>query len=143
MRIEEVGEVNDDLIEAIGRLIGQLSSKYTAPSAAELEQIVAAPGTKLLVAREDDGAIVGTLTLALYRIPTAQCAWIEDVVVDERARGRGIGEALNREALRLAREAGAEKIDLTSRPDREAANRLYARLGFHRRETNVYRHEGA
>jgi ribosomal protein S18 acetylase RimI-like enzyme len=85
--------------------------------------------------------VIGTLTLALFRIPTGVRAWIEDVVVDEAARGRGAGEALTREALRLAEEAGARTVDLTSRPEREAANRLYQRLGFERRGTSVYRLE--
>jgi ribosomal protein S18 acetylase RimI-like enzyme len=85
--------------------------------------------------------VIGTLTLALFRIPTGVRAWIEDVVVDEAARGRGAGEALTREALRLAEEAGARTVDLTSRPEREAANRLYQRLGFERRSTSVYRLE--
>jgi len=83
---------------------------------------------------------VGSLTLALFRIPTGVRAWIEDVVVDETVRGQGIGEALNGEALRIAKENGAGSVDLTSRPSREAANRLYQRLGFQTRETNVYRY---
>ncbi len=143
MRVEEATELSDDLVEAIGGLVRQLSSSSPPPSQAELEEIAASPATRLLVARDDGGAVAGTLTLVLFRIPTGLRAWIEDVVVDEGARGRGVGEALNREALRIAAEAGARTVDLTSRPDREAANRLYERLGFRRRETNVYRHEGA
>ena len=77
----------------------------------------------------------------MFRIPSGVRAWIEDVVVDEAARGQGVGEALNREALRLAAEQGARTVELTSRPSREAANRLYQRLGFKMRETNVYRYE--
>jgi ribosomal protein S18 acetylase RimI-like enzyme len=142
MRVEEVTEVSADLAGAIARLVRQLSSSSPPPDEQELEEIAAASSTRLLVARDDGGAVVGTLTLALFRIPTGLRAWIEDVVVDEDARGRGVGEALTREALRLASEAGARTVDLTSRPDREAANRLYERLGFHPRETNVYRHEG-
>jgi ribosomal protein S18 acetylase RimI-like enzyme len=142
LRVEEVTEVSGDLVEAIGGLVEQLSSSSPRPSEAELEAIAASPATRLLVARDDHEAVVGTLTLALFRIPTGLRAWIEDVVVDEAARGRGVGEALNREALRIAADAGARTVDLTSRPDREAANRLYERLGFRRRETNVYRREG-
>ena len=138
IRVEEVSEVSDDLIAAIARLVGQLSSSAPPPSAAELEEIVSAPATRLLVAR-GDGGIVGTLTLVLFRIPTGVRAWIEDVVVDEGSRGTGVGEALTREALRLAREAGARTVDLTSRPSRVDANRLYERLGFRPRETTVYR----
>jgi ribosomal protein S18 acetylase RimI-like enzyme len=141
MRVEEVVEVSPDLAAAVAGLVGQLSSSSAPPAAAELEQIVASPATRLLVARDDGDAIVGTLTLVLFRIPTGLRAWIEDVVVDEDRRGRGVGEALTREAVRIAADAGARTVDLTSRPDREAANRLYERLGFRRRETNVYRRD--
>jgi ribosomal protein S18 acetylase RimI-like enzyme len=82
---------------------------------------------------------VGSLTLVMFRIPTGMRAWIEDVVVDEAARGQGVGEALSRTAVNLAQQAGARTVDLTSHPDREAANRLYSRLGFEQRATNVYR----
>jgi ribosomal protein S18 acetylase RimI-like enzyme len=139
MRIEEAERVTDELVAAIGRLVGQLSSSADPPTEAELEEIVASPASRLLVACDESGAIVGSLTLALFRIPTGMRAWIEDVVVDEGARGRGVGEALSQEALRLATEAGARTVDLTSRPSREAANRLYGRIGFEQRETNVYR----
>src|SRR6478672_6132897 len=103
--------------------------------------MVRSQASRLLIARDDDGTIVGSLTLVLFRIPTGVRAWIEDVVVDESARGSGVGEVLNREALRLAAEEGAVTVDLTSRPSREAANRLYKRLGFVERDTNVYRYE--
>ncbi len=85
------------------------------------------------------GEIIGTLTLVVFRIPTATRAWIEDVVVDSGARGRGVGERLTREAIHLATERGARTIELTSRPSREAARRLYERLGFTVRDTDVYR----
>ena len=139
--MEEAGEVSDELVAALGQLVGQLSSSAPAPSREELEQIVRSDASRLLLARGEDGDVVGTLTLVLFRIPTGLRAWIEDVVVTESARGQGVGEALNREALRLASEAGARNVDLTSRPSREAANRLYKRLGFEQRETNVYRYE--
>ena len=134
------GEVTSDLVDAFQRLIPQLSRSAPPPTRAELEQIVASPMCTVLVARDDRGAIVGTLTLVVFRIPTAVRAWIEDVVVDETARGQGAGEALNREALRRAAEAGASTVDLTSRPSRQAANRLYRRIGFEPRDTNVYRY---
>jgi ribosomal protein S18 acetylase RimI-like enzyme len=137
--VEEVTEVSGELVAAMAGLVRQLSSSADPPGAAQLEEIVASPATTLLVAREDGAAIVGALTLALFRIPTGVRAWIEDVVVDEAARGRGAGEALTRGAVGIARAAGARTVDLTSRPDRAAANRLYAKLGFERRETNVYR----
>ena len=136
--IREATEVDDDLIRAMARLIPQLSRSNPPPDATALRAIVSSEASVLLVA-EDDGVIVGSLTLALFRIPTGLRAWIEDVVVDKAARGRGIGEALNRAAIERARAAGARTVDLTSRPSREAANRLYSRLGFVERETNVYR----
>jgi ribosomal protein S18 acetylase RimI-like enzyme len=136
--VEEATEVSDELVEAFARLIPQLSRSAPPTGRSELDEIVRSPAAVLLVAR-DGGAIVGSLTLVLFRIPTAMRAWIEDVVVDETARGKGVGEALNREALRVAGERGAATVDLTSRPSRKAANRLYQRLGFELRETNVYR----
>ena len=141
LRVEAATEVTAELVEAFARLVPQLSSSSPAPGRAELAEIVESPSTTLLVARTPEGDIVGTLTLAMFRIPTQVRAWIEDVVVDEAARGQGVGEALNEEAIRQAGAAGARSVDLTSRPSREAANRLYLRLGFEVRNTNVYRHE--
>ncbi len=137
--ISEATEVTDELVEAFARLIPQLSSSNPPPDRAALTRMVEAESSVVLIAR-DDGAIVGSLTLALFEIPTAVRAWIEDVVVDEAARGKGIGAMLNEVALERARAAGAKTCDLTSRPTREAANRLYLRLGFEVRETNVYRY---
>jgi ribosomal protein S18 acetylase RimI-like enzyme len=140
--VEEATEVTDELRTAMQRLVPQLSRSASVPDERELIEIVASPASILLVARNGEGAIVGSLTLVVFRIPTGVRAWIEDVVVDETARKRGVGEALNREALRRATAAGARTVDLTSRPSREAANRLYRRLGFVERETNVYRWSG-
>ena len=140
MQIAEA--VDDELVEAFARLTPQLSRSSPVPSAEVLAEIVAAESTSLLVARGDDGVIVGSLTLVLFRIPTGLRAWIEDVVVDEAGRGRGVGEALNRRAIEIAVEGGARSVDLTSRPSREAANRLYRRLGFEARDTNVLRYQG-
>ena len=141
VRIEEAAVASEDLLAAVAGLVRQLSSSAPSPDAHRLREIVASPASRLLLAREEDGRVVGMLTLALFPIPTGVRAWIEDVVVDERERGRGIAAALTHEALRLAAGHGARTVELTSRPDREAANRLYARLGFRRRETNVYRYE--
>ena len=143
VRIEEVRVVDDELIAAFELLIPQLSSSNPSPPAHELQQIVDAPDSVLLIARDerDNDRIVGSLTLAMFRIPTGFRAWIEDVVVDDAVRGRGIGDKLNRVALEHARDAGASTVDLTSRPSREAANRLYKRIGFEQRETNVYRYK--
>ena len=139
VRVEVVEEVGDELVDAVRRLIPQLSSSVAAPGPDWLERTVAFPGNRLLIARSA-GAIVGMLTLVLFPIPTGMRARIEDVVVDEAARGQGIGTALTLEALRLAEAGGARTVDLTSRPGREAANRLYQRLGFRQRDSRVYRH---
>jgi ribosomal protein S18 acetylase RimI-like enzyme len=139
MRVEEARAVSPELIRALGELVPQVSDTAPPPTEDELETIVSSPVTRLLVARGEAGSIVGTLTLVAFRIPTGVGAWIEDVVVDERARQRGVGEALMRAAIELAAESGARHVNLTSRPEREAANRLYRRLGFEERETNVYR----
>ncbi len=136
--VEEAVAVTDELVVALARLVPQLSRSSPVPGEAELGEIVGSPATVLLVARDGD-AIVGSLTLVLFRIPTGVRAWIEDVVVDEECRGRGVAEILCREALNRATAAGARTVDLTSRPSREAANRLYRRLGFVKRDTNVYR----
>jgi ribosomal protein S18 acetylase RimI-like enzyme len=140
--VEEWREVTDEVEAAVARLVGQLSSSSAPPTRDELESIVASPATILLLARADGppAPIVGMLTLALFRIPTGVRAWIEDVVVDEAARGHGVGEAMTRRAVELAAAAGARTVELTSRPSREAANRLYRRMGFEVRETNVYRY---
>lgn len=137
--VSEVHEVGLDLVSAFGRLIPQLSRSSPPPDADQLAEMLAHPGTTIFIARDDEGVIAGTLTLIVFRIPTGIRAWIEDVVVDEALRARGAGEALTRAALDKAAEQGARTVDLTSRPSREAANRLYQRLGFERRDTNVYR----
>ncbi len=139
--IEVVRDVDDELVAAFGRLIPQLSRSATALDAQALRRLVTWPGNRLLVARVD-GGIVGALTLVVFPIPTGLRAWIEDVVVDEAARGHGVGAALTHEAVRLARADGARTVDLTSRPTREAANRLYERLGFQLRDSKVYRFAG-
>jgi ribosomal protein S18 acetylase RimI-like enzyme len=137
VRIERVTEPDERLVEAMARLVPQLSSKRTPPGLLELAEMVAARGTCLLVAFGDE-EVLGMLTLVLYRVPTGIRGWIHDVVVDETARGRGVGGALTAEALRLAEQAGAVSVELTTRTERTEANRLYQRLGFERRETNVY-----
>ena len=140
--VPQIGEatvVDDELVDAFARLIPQLSSSSPPPTREQLTELVDGRDTVLFVARVDD-RIVGSLTLAFYRIPTGLKAWIEDVVVDDEARGRGVGAALNDAALDAARRRGAKDVSLTSRPSREAANRLYQRIGFERRDTNVYRY---
>ncbi len=138
--IEIAQSVDDELVEAFARLIPQLSSSSPPPGPRELRAIVDAPESELFLARID-GRIVGTLTLAMYQIPTGYKAWIDDVVVDRDTRGHGIGEALSLAAVEEARRRGAKEVDLTSRPKRDAANRLYQRIGFVQRDTNVYRYK--
>lgn len=138
--VEVLTEVTDEVVEAFGRLLPQLSSSAPPLDAAAIAAIVSAPACTVLIARSG-GRIIGTLTLAMFPIPTGVRAWIEDVVVDESARGQRIGELLTHEAIRLAREAGARTIDLTSRPSREAAGRLYERIGFEIRDSRLYRYK--
>jgi ribosomal protein S18 acetylase RimI-like enzyme len=141
LSVDVAAHPDEELVGAFTRLIPQLSSSSPPPTRDELAEMIRSDATTVFLARNDQGTIVGTLTLVVFRIPTAIRAWIEDVVVDETARGSGAGEALNRAALETARQLGARTVDLTSRPSREAANRLYQRLGFQRRETNVYRYD--
>jgi ribosomal protein S18 acetylase RimI-like enzyme len=139
VRISEVTAASVDVLDTLQRLVSELSSSAPKPHAAELEEIIESPVTRLIVARDGGDEVVGMLTLALFRIPTGMRAWIEDVVVDQAARGEGVGEKLVREAIRIASENGARTIDLTSNRRREAANRMYGKLGFGRRDTTVYR----
>lgn len=140
MQITEPTEVTDEMVAAFERLIPQLSSSSPPPSREYLTRIVNSEASRLLLAIED-GEILGSMTLVVFAIPTGIRAWIEDVVVDGEARGKGVGNALNTEALKIAADMGVTTVDLTSRPSREAANRLYQRLGFEQRSTNVYRYK--
>jgi ribosomal protein S18 acetylase RimI-like enzyme len=140
LTIRAASEVDEALVADFARLIPQLSSSSPPPTAQDLLSIVDNPHSVLFLA-DLDGTVVGSLTLAFYRIPTGLKAWIEDVVVDESARGHGVGEALNLAAIDEARARGAKNVSLTSRPSREAANRLYQRLGFEPYETNLYRYQ--
>jgi ribosomal protein S18 acetylase RimI-like enzyme len=137
--VEVLREVTDEVVETFSRLLPQLSRSAPPLDRAALQRIVGSDATTLLIARSD-GRMAGTLSLVLFPIPTGIRAWIEDVVVDEAARGQGVGEALTVEALRLAEAAGARTVDLTSRASREAAGRLYERVGFKSRETRLYRY---
>jgi ribosomal protein S18 acetylase RimI-like enzyme len=138
VQVDVLNEVTGEVVEAFGRLLPQLSRSAPPLGQAELDAVAGYPANTVLLARSA-GAIIGTLTLVMFPCPTGLRAWIEDVVVDESARGQGVGEALTHEALRIAREAGARTVDLTSRPAREAAGRLYERLGFSIRESRLYR----
>lgn len=142
MNIYPVTEVTDEVYAAFQRLIPQLVP-LSPPTRDKLRDLVLADATTLLVARLDNGTrpIVGALTLICFRVPTGLRATIEDVIVDESARGQGLGEKLMREALRLAKEYGTEGVMLTSNPRRVAANKLYQKMGFKRWETNLYFYE--
>lgn len=138
--ITEISSLTATTPQAIAGLVGQLSTSAAPPTADELAEMVGSPATAVLVARDGGGRIVGMLTLVVFRLPTGVRALVEDVVVDADHRRQGIAEALTQEAVARARSAGARNVDLTSRPSREAANRLYQRMGFVLRETNVYRY---
>jgi len=138
MQIERVTTYSDEVLAALQRLLPQLSPGTTI-SEAWLREIVADTGIHLFVARDEEGEIPGTFTLAEEKIPTGLKMWLEDVVVDEKARGKGLGDTIVRYAIDYARRRGTKKLDLTSVPARVAANKLYQKWGFVRRKTNVYR----
>lgn len=140
MFITKAVEVTDELVAALERLIPQLGKNKSILPRAELNSLLASDSTWLLIARDPDenGEIVGALTLAVYRVPTGIRSVVEDVVVDAKFRRQGIAKELLRQAIELARRAGAENLSLTSNPARVEANRLYQTLGFQRRESNLY-----
>ena len=139
MTISEADQMETEILEAFARLMPQLSTQSPPPSAEALEALIASP-SRLLLARDETGRIVGTATLGVFRIPSGVRCRIEDVIVEQGARGQGLGASLTRRAIDLAKEIGAPGVDLTSNPQREAANRLYQRLGFQSRKTNLYRY---
>jgi ribosomal protein S18 acetylase RimI-like enzyme len=139
LNVSQVTEVTDEVVDAIVGLVPQLSRSAPPPSRAAIDEMVTSPATVLFVARDDHGVIIGTATLAIFRIPTGVRAWIEDVIVDQAAQRQGAATALTTAALQHAAAAGARTVELTSRPAREGANRLYLHLGFAVRDTNVYR----
>jgi len=138
MNISIARKLDAEIEAAFKRLLPQLSSDAHVPDGVELKRIINSDCTTLFVARDENDTVIGTATLAIYRVPTGIKAWLEDVVVDSRFRNKGIGEALIKAALVQARHYGVNRLDLTSRPAREAANRLYKNLGFSLRDTNLY-----
>jgi len=140
INIFEITEADDSTLDAVNRLLPQLSKSSKQINWSTLQKLTNSECTRLYVAKEDD-TIFGMLSLVVFSIPTGTKAWIEDVVVDERARGKGAGKELMNHALNVAKELGAKSADLTSRPSREAANKLYQAIGFEGRETNVYRYK--
>ncbi|MDA3894591.1 MAG: GNAT family N-acetyltransferase [Desulfobacteraceae bacterium] len=139
MKIFEVTEYKEFFLDALNRLLPQLSSSAEPLTKTDLMEIIKSRSTKLLFA-EDNSQISGILTLVFFKIPTGTRAWIEDVIVDSETRSKGVGNLLVQHAIKLAKEMGAETIDLTSHPLREPANRLYQKLDFEIRKTNVYRY---
>ena len=137
--IRPVTEVTESLTDAYRVLIPQLSSSSSPPTGEALQRIIESDSAQILIAENENGEILGTMTVIIFQIPTGIRAWIEDVVVDSSVRGKGIGKKLNLAALELAKQAGAKTVDLTSRPARQEANQLYRSIGFVERETNVYR----
>ena len=144
IEIEQVTEVSDELVQAFERLVPQLTAFSAPPTRADLEEMLSSRASSLLAARpEPGGPILGVLTLVIFRTPTGLHAWIEDVVVEEGERRRGIGAALAQAGLERAARLGAKTVKLTSRPARESAIRLYQRLGFVRRNTDLYEYKFA
>jgi len=143
MYIGNIFEVTEELQESVQRLIPQLGAHKMPPTLEELDTLIKSESSTLVVARDpdEDGAIAGILSLIIYRVPTGLRSIIEDVVVDEKMRRRGIGKALVRYAIELARKAGADGVSLTSNSEREAANHLYQSIGFQIRKTNPYYYE--
>ncbi|MER6195443.1 GNAT family N-acetyltransferase [Streptomyces cyaneofuscatus] len=138
VRVEIVGEASQELVDTFGQLLPQLSSTAKPLDHQAVQRMVTCDANTVLIARTAE-MIVGTLTPVMLPLPSGVRARVEDVVVDGAARGQGVAGLLTEEALRIAREAGARTVDLTSRPDRAAANRLYERLGFRTRQSTVYR----
>lgn len=138
MQIDIVTHADEELCEAFQRLVPQLTTNHPPPTLDELTALVQEASSTLMVARNPAGQIIGALSLAVYRVPTGVRSIIEDVVVDLSARGQGVGEALMQRAIERAAEKGASNITLTSNPMRVAANRLYLKMGFKKRETNAY-----
>lgn len=138
MKIYKLTTVTDQVLTAFGRLIPQLAPDCALPTKKDLETIVNSDAGVIFMA-EENNEILGTLTLVFNKIPTGDKIWIEDVVVDNAARGKGVGIKLLEFSIAYAKSQGIKSINLTSSPDRVAANNLYQKLGFLKRETNVYR----
>lgn len=140
MYVEKVSEATDEIYTAVRRLIPQLGSHKSLPTWNELTALIESQASTLLIARGGDGngQIVGLLSLTVYRVPSGVRSIVEDLVVDEKMRRQGTGKALLEYAIRLAREAGASGVSLTSNPQRQAANRMYQSMGFTLRQTNAY-----
>ena len=139
IEIAELNEADEDTLVAVNRLLPQLSGSVRPISLERLGELADSGATRIYLAKEES-VVLGMLSLVVFSIPTGTKAWVEDVVVDGQARGKGVGKSLVRHALEEASRLKAKAVDLTSRPSREAANLLYQSLGFEVRQTNVYRH---
>jgi ribosomal protein S18 acetylase RimI-like enzyme len=141
INISELTETSSSVLQSINELLPQLSSSAQVISMDRLSELVESDNTIIFIGTDESGQILGMLSLIVMKIPTGNKAWIEDVVVDQLARGKGMGKALMNHALEKAKELAVKSVDLTSRPSREKANMLYQSLGYQIRETNVYRHK--
>lgn len=141
INISELTETSSSVLQSINELLPQLSSSAQVISMDRLSELVESDNTIIFLGTDDNDQILGMLSLIVMKIPTGNKAWIEDVVVDQSARGKGMGKALMNHALEKAKELAVKSVDLTSRPSREKANMLYQSLGYQIRETNVYRHK--
>lgn len=138
MNIYKLEKITPNVIQDFNRLIPQLSEDCNLPTFKDLEDIINSECTNLFVV-EENNEIIGTLSLVFNKIPTGKKTWIEDVVVDKTFRGKGIGKELILFAIKYAKNNNLASINLTSNPERESANKLYQKLNFFKRKTNVYR----
>ena len=139
--ISKLTECTNETLNAVNRLLPQLSASAKSISMDRLHELIKSDSIMLFLGSDQSGEILGMLSLIVIKIPTGNKAWIEDVVVDQSARGKGIGRALMNHALEEAKKCGVKSIDLTSRPSRKSANELYQSLGYQIRQTNVYRYK--
>jgi Predicted acetyltransferase len=138
MKINQLTVESQEILNKINSLLNVLTADARVLTFDDLVEILNSDNTAVFIA-EEDGKIVGMMTFVTYRIPSGLKAWIEDVAVDTSKQGKGIGKALIERAIEYAKQLNISKVDLTTAPFRVAANALYQKLGFVKRETNVYR----
>jgi ribosomal protein S18 acetylase RimI-like enzyme len=140
MKIKKINRFSLKVFDAILRLFQQLDSNSELPTKTHIEKILKSKNSHFFVVELENDQIVGMLTMGTYNTPSGIKVWIEDVVVDETQRGKGLGIALTLYAIDFAKTIGADAIELTSRPSRIAANKMYQKIGFIKRETNIYKY---
>ena len=140
MKISRIKIFNERVFEAVSRLLPQLAPETDFPTKAYLKSILVSENIHFFIGEMDDNRIIAMLTIGTYNTPSGTKVWIEDVVVDESQRGKGLGEELMLFAIDYSKSLGAGSVSLTSRPSRIAANKLYKKLGFVQYETNVYKY---